>query len=326
MINAPFNIIPEADFLEQNPVLEQMSKELANAYADSNAVISDDTLKAMGSALWQALNTNKTNDIDIALKQHLQTQNANAVSPIIIQSDSPAIQQLPWETLYHPEYQFLGLNKRFSLLRQIPNIGSYQHSPVKGPLKILLFTAISEDQQRLDVEEEMANIQEALMPLINEGKVILEMPDDGRFSSFQRIIQEFQPQLLFMSGHGEFRSNQFSASDTEAEAFFLFEAEQGLGSHPVNQQQIAEALFGIPLECIVLSACQSGMGSSDSLNAGLMTHLAAQGIPHIIGMRESIYDSAGIKFAQSFCGSIGKGQRVDIALQQARQSISQPFK
>jgi len=120
MINSPFNITPEADFLEQNPVLEQMSKELANAYADSSVVISDDTLKAMGSALWQALNTNKTNDIDIALKQHLQTQNANAVSPIIIQSDSPAIQQLPWETLYHPEYQFLGLNKRFSLLRQIP--------------------------------------------------------------------------------------------------------------------------------------------------------------------------------------------------------------
>jgi len=312
-----FLICPADHLLERHPHIKRLSAQLANAYANKKVVRTDDNLKAIGSALWQAL------ELDKDFVEH-QQQSGNSIIPIIIESSNPVIQQLPWETLYQAEKGFLGRHKAYSLSRRIPNTASYQHPPQTGPLRILLFTSMTEDQSRLNVETEQASVQEALMPWISKGVVTLEMPDDGRFSTFRKIVKDFEPHVLFMSGHGEFRGNELS--DKEAEANFLFEDETDLGSNPVNQATIAEALHGIPVECIVLSACQSGMGSSDNLSAGLMTHLAAQGIPHVIGMRESIFDTAGIQFARTFCDAVAKQERVDIALQAARKSITLPLK
>jgi tetratricopeptide (TPR) repeat protein len=80
------------------------------------------------------------------------------------------------------------------------------------------------------------------------------------------------------------------------------------------------------VKCVVLSACESGKAASDSLNNGLTRQLALLGIPHVIGMRESILDRAGIGFARAFCDAIAREERIDLALQEARQAISQPLK
>ncbi|WP_069472918.1 CHAT domain-containing protein [Candidatus Marithrix sp. Canyon 246] len=49
--------------------------------------------------------------------------------------------------------------------------------------------------------------------------------------------------------------------------------------------------------------------------------MAQQGINHVVGMRESILDQAGIVFAKSFCDAIGRRERVDVAVQNARRAI-----
>lgn len=53
---------------------------------------------------------------------------------------------------------------------------------------------------------------------------------------------------------------------------------------------------------------------------------ALKEIPHVIGMRESILDQAGRQFALQFLDQIAQKARVDIALQAARQAITQPLK
>ena len=76
---------------------------------------------------------------------------------------------------------------------------------------------------------------------------------------------------------------------------------------------------------MVLSACQSGQNASDQLSTGLVQSLALLGIPHVIGMRESILDCAGIQFSRAFCDQIAQQARVDIALQAARKAINRPL-
>ena len=169
--STPFIIRPPGDLLESHPQIKRASAELAINYAKQNVLITEDDLQTVGLALWQALQI----DDEFAANQQ---QAGNYITPIRIESRNPAIQQLPWETLYHPKYGFLGKQKTYSLSRCIPNIRSYQHKPETGPLKILLFTAMTEDQSRLQVENEQASVQEALLPWVMEGTVILEMPND----------------------------------------------------------------------------------------------------------------------------------------------------
>ena len=80
------------------------------------------------------------------------------------------------------------------------------------------------------------------------------------------------------------------------------------------------------VQLVVLSACESGKAPSDELTHGLAQRLSAQGIPHVVGMRESIYDTAGIKFARALCDDLAKQEQVDSALQAARIAIQTPFK
>jgi CHAT domain-containing protein len=100
--------------------------------------------------------------------------------------------------------------------------------------------------------------------------------------------------VLFLSGHGKFHHEPHA---DEAYGEFWFESETGDGES-IRDEEIARALVGTRVRAVVLSACESGKAASDSLSNGLMQRISAQGIPHVIGMRESILDRAGIQFAR----------------------------
>ncbi len=256
------------------------------------------------------------------------------ILPIVISSDNAAIQQLPWETLCHPDSGFFTISPRYTWNRAIPN---QQPLPeiTSGPLRILLFTALPEstetditkittkDQARLNIEEEQAQVLAALLPLIRQGKVVLEMPDDSRYRAFCQNIKDFQPQLVFLSGHGIFHDEPID--DSPATAWFQFEDDLG---RPDSQPaaKIADAFFGATVQCVVLSACESGKTSSEQINAGLVQHLAELGLPYVLGMRESVLDAAGHRFAHRLCGEIGNAATVVNALQSARQALAEPPK
>jgi GTPase SAR1 family protein len=227
--------------------------------------------------------------------------------------------------LYHPQLGFLALQAGFALSRRLVAANVADLPLEQGPLRVLLFTTMTEDQKRLDVEEEQAQIQEALLPMIADGLVNLEMPNDGRFKTFKQTLQNFQPHLLFLSGHGKyFDRSLFDEPEKPSYASFLFETD-GDNSEQVKGSDLAQAFIGTAVQCVVLSACESGKTASDQLSVGLLHQLALTGIPHVIGMRESILDFAATRFNRSFCDAIAGQQRVDVALQQARLSISQPL-
>jgi hypothetical protein len=118
----------------------------------------------------------------------------------------------------------VGKHHGFTLTRRIksPQDGS---TPLdKGPLRILLFTSLPNDvdpeKERLNVEEEQIQVQEALMPWISKGLVQLKMPDDGRFFTLKELLDSFHPHILFLSGHGRFHHQPHSGEVPYGEFFF----------------------------------------------------------------------------------------------------------
>ncbi|MFN2165514.1 MAG: CHAT domain-containing protein, partial [Anaerolineae bacterium] len=311
-------IRPPADLLRKQPGLGRMATDLALSYAHRE-LVTEDMLRALGETLWRALDA----------AEDLERARAAAgikVLPVVIESSQPAVLKLPWETLHHPELGFLGRDPAFALSRRPAPPPDGTPAPERGPLRVLLFTSLPEDLDpehgRLDVEAEQAAVQEALSPWVAEGRVNLRMPNDGRLATLAAEIRSFQPHLVFLSGHGRFLHEPLA--DKPAHGVFVFEGPHG-ESDPVPDTEIAAAFVGSAVQCLVLSACESGKAASDALNSGLARQLSLRGLPHVVGMRESVLDRAGIQLARAFCDALARQERVDVALQAARRAITRPL-
>jgi tetratricopeptide (TPR) repeat protein len=312
----PFIIQPPDDLLHLHPELQRESLALSQKYRDGQ-IVTDEELKRIGEMLWQALNTGK--DWVKAVQQKRLK-----ILPICLKSDAPTIQALPWELLFEPQYGFLAKHPEFTFSRCNSLEQSEPIEIEKGPLRILLFTSSPDDldpeHERLHFEEEQIQIQEVFLPLIAKGVVQLEIPDDGTFATFRELLTSFQPHLVFLSGHGEFHNDPVN---NEYYGVFNFEGQDGMRD-PVNEEQLSHAFVGTGVQCVVLSACESGKSTAHSFNKGLMQRLLKFGIPHVVGMRESVSDAAGIQFAKVFSQMIFNQERVDLAVQYARQEIDDP--
>jgi len=312
-----FIIHPPDDLVRNNPELRRLSDALSRKYAD-NQVVTEKELEVMGSALWRLLD--RQDAFDTALSEA-----GAAIFPVIVESNSAEAQALPWETLHHPTHGFIGRHPGFTLTRRMKGAPVSAPPLDKAPLRVLLFTSLPDNVHpetgRLNVEEEQARVQEALLPWIAQGLVRLEMPDDGRFDTLKELLRSFDPHVLFLSGHGKFHHQPHTGAPPHGE--FYFENEVG-ESEGVREDDIAAALIGAGVRVVALSACESSKAASDALNNGLAQRLSAQGIPHVIGMRESVQDSAGILFAYALCDSLARRERIDTALQAARIAIRTP--
>ncbi|MCV6636110.1 CHAT domain-containing protein [Candidatus Albibeggiatoa sp. nov. NOAA] len=313
-IAQPFIIRPDTQLIADHPQLVSLAKQLSIKYVHDH-IVSDEHLQQVGALLWQALNIEA--DLNIA-KQVAGTQ----ILPIVIDTNHPALFSLPWECLFHPQDGFLAKHPRYTISRQWRSETQLSDVP-KGALQVLLFTSQPDDldaeKARLDIETEQVKVLEALGNAENEGKVQLTILDDGRFSTLKQTLRTREFHLVFLSGHGMFKAEAFS--DDPAEAYFLFEGENGLGEQ-ISGQEIAQLFCGTRVQCVVLSACQSGKMSSDDLNASLTTRLVQNGVPHVIGMRESVSDVAATVFTEYLCRALVNQDALEVAVQQAREKVS----
>ncbi len=308
----PFVIRVPANWLAQHQPLTALAQHLITAYSKATKV-EDTALQAIGAALWQALALGET--LDQAKQAAGQT-----TLPIILESSDAAVLDLPWETLYHPRYGFLGRASGFSLSRHNPATQTHLPDLHAEPLKILLFTALPdnlEETERLDVEAEQVAIQQAIMDDERAGKVLLDMPEDGRLATLQQALQQFQPHVVYLSAHGNFYHD---LAKSQAYGSLWLEDENGKGV-AVTETELAACFQDTQVQLLILSACKSAKQHPHYPANGLSNALSRHGIPHVIGMRESVIDAAATQFATQLLQALVKPQTVDIAVQQARAAI-----
>lgn len=246
-------------------------------------------LQQVGTSLWPVCRP-------LLLASHTPMQR-------IICLNTQAYPNLYWESLWHPVLHFLAKHPDYTFYHQWVNTQISSKQPF--PLRILLFTIQSEKelQTTLEIETEQQVLYTVLQPFIQQGLVTLQMPDDGRFSTFTQLLEQAW-HLVILSGH--------AVLSEQADIHFLFETTEGQTT-VIPTTQLMRYLQNARIECLVLAVCHSAQ-----LAADLHPY-----IPHVVGMRDKVLDRASHVFIQHFCQHLLQQQRVDIAVQQARIAMTQ---
>ncbi len=233
--------------------------------------------------------------------------------------EAAALWSLPWEYL-HDGTEFLSLNGRL-LVHRMPH-GMAELHPAEGtpPLRILVIIASPDDQAELDVERELAVMQEALDDLRRADQVQVDYLDDATLPALQDALSRTPYHVLHFTGHGAFIKKDKDDKEIN-EGKLCFEDAVGQ-SDLIGPQELRPLLIGQrDLRLIVLSACQSaktsGLDAFDSVATGLLR----ADLPAVLAMQFSILDTSAIELARVFYAELARGRTPEEALRQTRLAL-----
>jgi hypothetical protein len=169
------------------------------------------------------------------------------------------------------------------------------------PIKtILILAANPKGTTSLRLDQEVRDISETLQRSQYRHRFTLVQRWAVRPRDVQRAILEVNPDIVHFSGHGS------------GEDGLVFEDEVGKTKF-VDAESLA-ALFELvasEIECVILNACYSEV----------QAEAIAQHISYVIGMNQTIGDSAALEFAFGFYDALGGGRDFEFAYKWGCNSI-----
>lgn len=221
-----------------------------------------------------------------------------------------SLQQLPWELLWYSGWgTFLGLDRRFSLVRSLDVPRPSIDIPAVEKLKILVATASPEGLAPLDLEGEVERIQEALRGQDRIGATFLP---SATFQSLRDRLLDPPAQILHFAGHGY-----------DEDGLGLVLEDKWKGPYNCEASRWAEQVSDLPLRLVVLNACSTAVPSSLSSQPfhGVAQALIRAGLSAVVAMRNPILDSSGLTFAKIFYARLAAGDPIDAALVEVRKAL-----
>lgn len=271
------------------------------------------TMKDLGTVLFETTFSDQVKEFYYhCLGQAHQQSNGLRIRLAI----DPALDDLPWEFLYSPQKEFLGLDPRTPIVRFIELPTPIAPLKVDLPLNILVIVASPKDLTPLDVEAEKSRIASALDLLQAQGYVrvsILEGPD-----TWVRLIDALRPNethILHYIGHGSF-------DESNNEGVLLMENEKS------EMQVIGSDLIRILLQgksrlrLAVLNSCLGAHASAAEPFSSVAAAMVRAGIPAVIAMQFEVSDRAAEIISGTFYKSLALNFPVDAALTEARRQIA----
>lgn len=163
-------------------------------------------------------------------------------------------------------------------------------------IKILILTANPHDTERLRVDAEVRDIQDALKRTAFE---VVQRPA-LRIGDLHRVLLEERPAVVHFAGHGEAGG-------------ILLETDEGY-TRAVSPTALAELFgtFGGELRCVVLNACHT---------AAQAEAMAAH-IDWVAGQEGEAGDAAARKFATAFYDALGNRRDVAFAFGLAEKAAA----
>ncbi len=230
-----------------------------------------------------------------------------------------ALWSLPWEYLHNGQ-KFLSLNGQTFLCRIPGELNSLVLSPVPLPLRVLVAVAGPEDQAEIEIEREIAVIQEALKNLQQSGQVQVDYLDDVTLPDLEKALREVPYHVLHYIGQGHYNPKQ-------KRGYLCFEDTIG-STDPVDAEQLIPLLTSnrLPLRMVILSACQSAkITSEDRFSKDAFDHVAMgllqANVPAVLAMQASILDESSIEMFQTLYTSIIQGQTLTETTHRARIAL-----
>jgi hypothetical protein len=239
-----------------------------------------------------------------------QTKRAGKDLRLRLRLNSEEVWDWPWELLRDPQLGYLALLPRTPLVRYVEKPDSALPLKVKPPLRILAVAASPEGFARLDVEQELTDLETALDELGDFGRVELERLARPTGDALLQKLSNEPFHILHFIGHGTFDSGR-------GEGTILLENEDGSPDF-MEGDRLRVLLAAQPqLRLVILNACQGARGHLD----GLQQSLIRSGLPAVIAMRTTISDRAAKVFSRAFYDALAKGEPVDRSLSYARNAM-----
>lgn len=215
----------------------------------------------------------------------------------------------PLETL-HDGKRFLALQMDSLIVRYQGPLRKLPTLWVFPPLRVLVVVASPKSLERLDVEQELNAIQDALEPLRRKRRVEVGHLDNPTFAALSEKLDDSKYHVLHFIGHGVFNRNDGGGRIYLTETSGAAQAVEGaalsdlLGLHP-------------SLRLVVLNTCEGAVARGDRF-LGVAQALIQQGIPAVLAMQGKISDPNALRFSRRFYERLAKGRPVDRALRKAR--------
>lgn len=224
---------------------------------------------------------------------------------------------LPWEFLYDgSEGCFLAQSSYTPLVRYLEMAHGIQPLTVELPLRVLILISAPDDPQyvRLDVDRERQRVQEAVGPLLHDGRVDVDWLEEATLAELRRALHANTYHVFHFVGHGGFDASAGSG-------LLVFEDERRRAVR-VGPHRIGPLLQDHrTLRLCVLNACEGARSSRADPFSGIATNLVRRGIPAVVAMQFEISDGAAVTFAHGFYAALASGYPVDMAVTEARGAI-----
>lgn len=166
----------------------------------------------------------------------------------------------------------------------------------KEQMRILFLAANPLNTGRLALDEEMRDVENALMATRYRDAVSLEIGHAVRPDDLILHVRSYLPNVIHFSGHGGNRG--------------ITLADDRGGAKVVSGEQLRSFLFDRGIDLLVLNACYSARQAEATVGA----------VRAVVGTAAPVNDIPARKFAVAFYRSLGNGLSLKEALRDARDS------
>src|SRR5215210_6259809 len=273
----------------------------------------EETIRAFGRALFETL---FVGDVDAYYRMSLrEARRQNRGLRLKLRVGPPELSTLPWEFIYDPRRDYVGLSSRTPLVRYPDVPQPIERLTVTPPLSILGMVTSPQGLPQLDIAHEKRLVEEALRGLQSEGLVELTWLGGQTWNDLKRAMRRGTWHVFHFIGHGGFDP------ETEEGAIALSDAEGRL--HLLGANDLALLLDDhLPfLRLVFLNSCEGAKGSPRDPFSSTATTLVRSGIPAVVAMQYEITDEAAIDFSRAFYEALADGLPVDAAVAEARTAV-----
>lgn len=266
---------------------------------------SSDLAKEIGSALFRTVFAGKVGRSFDRLRERAQSQNVRL--RVRLRLGAPELAVLPWELLYDTdEEEYLFRSEGSSILRSLDGVVGSRRLFVEWPVRMLVLVSTTPSMPHLELEAELAVIQEALASLQESGLLTVDRLDQPMLSDIAEAFREHDYHIVHFLGHGGF-------TPTSGGELYLGDA--------VDSDLIGEFLRHRPLRLVVLNACEGARSSAENPFSGVAQRLIQRGIPAVIAMQCPVEDPMAIAFSRHFYRFLAMTGRPGQALALTRQGL-----
>lgn len=223
--------------------------------------------------------------------------------------------RLPWEYL-HDGDKFLCLGEGMRLLRRPLGLDKLTLPTSAPPLRILSVISAPDDQEELDVERELAVLQDAVSSLVDNQKLELHFLNEATVPALRKELDHAHYHVLHYIGHGTYNHKQ-------QRGFLCF--EKGTGETDLLDAMHLEPLLqqAPDLRLVVLSACQSAqIGVLDAFDS-VATHLLHAEVPAVLAIPTSLQDESTIEMARKLYTGLAHSLSPAESLAKARLALKE---